>query len=67
MEFEPDLYFEYDSLFIFYWPLVIPYCSIFISAHSCFIYLFMDEFRLFSHLGFTYTTYITVKGEYLII
>jgi len=27
----------------------------------------MDEFCLFSHLGFTYTTYITVKGEFLII
>ena len=28
-------------------------------------HLFMDEFRIFFHLGFTYTTYITVKGEFL--
>lgn len=27
----------------------------------------MDEFCLFSHLGFTYTTYITVKSQFLII
>lgn len=25
----------------------------------------MNELRLFSHLGFTYTTYITVKSEFL--
>lgn len=27
---------------------------------------FRDEFRLFSHLGFTHTTYITVKRKFLI-
>lgn len=29
--------------------------------------LFMDELCIFSHLGFTYTTYITVKSDFLII
>ena len=27
----------------------------------------MDEFRIVSHIGFTYTTYITVKSEFLLI
>lgn len=31
-----------------------------------FFFHFMNELRLFSHLGFTYPTYITVKGEFRI-
>jgi len=27
----------------------------------------MDELCLFSHLGFTYTTYITVKGGFFLV
>jgi len=32
-----------------------------------FFFMFMDKFCLFLHLGFTYTTYITVKSEFIII
>lgn len=30
-------------------------------------FIFMDEFRIFSYLGFTYPTYITVKSDFIII
>lgn len=30
-------------------------------------FIFMDEFRIFSYLGFTYTTYVTVKSDFIII
>ena len=67
----PELYLHYDSLFLSYWLFLF-----FISAYwftpiaysfRFFIpFHFIEEFRLFSHLGFTYTTYITLKREFLI-
>jgi len=43
------------SLFFFYlYPLVLEF-----YFHA---FLFMDELLIFSHLGFTYKTYITVKS-----
>lgn len=75
MEFEPELYLHYDSLFLSYsyWLFLF-----FISAYRFrsiaysfrffipFHHHFIDELALLSHLGFTYTTYTTVKREFLI-
>ena len=36
------------------------------SIYILYFFHFMNEFPIFSHLGFTYTTYITVKSEFLI-
>lgn len=70
MEFE--LYLHYDSLFLSYsywlflfFILVYRFRSIAYSFHFfiSFHHHFIDELRLFSHLGFTYTTYTTVNRE----
>ena len=73
MEFQPELYLRFiisisfliDSYFIYFLFQPID----FRLAYSCFFipFLLMDEFCIFSHIGFTYTTYITVKGEFFII
>lgn len=73
MEFEPELYLHYDSLFRSYW-LFLFFISVYgfrTIAYSFRFFIpfhhhFIDELRPFSHLGFTYTTYTTVKWEFLI-
>jgi hypothetical protein len=57
-------YFDLISLFfhIFLLPVMRP-----IDINSPLFFIFMDEFRILSYLGFTYTTYITVKGDFIII
>lgn len=52
----------YDSLFLSHWPFLFQHIDF-----CLFLYLFMNEFCIFSHLGFTYTTRITVKSESHII
>ena len=53
------------SYFIFQ-PIELGLAYLFLPIPFIFM-LFMYELRIFSYLGFTYTTYITVKSEFLII
>lgn len=46
--------------FFSHWPLFLISAYIFPPL----LYLFRDEFRIVLHLGFTYTTYSTVKSEF---
>lgn len=66
MAFEPEL----DLRFIISISLALlfQYINLHLAySFLSFLYLFIDEFRIFSHLGFTYTTYTTVKREFLIL
>lgn len=59
-------YFDLISLFFFLaYPVMRPIYSSLYEPPLFFI--FMDEFRILSYLGFTYTTYITVKSDIIII
>lgn len=60
-------YFDLISLFFFHifilaYPVMRP-----IDINPPVFFSFMDEFRILSYLGFTYTTYITVKSDFIII
>ena len=63
-------YFDLISLFFFRifilaYPVMRPiYSSLY---QPPLLFIFMDEFRILSYLGFTYTTYITVKSDFIII
>lgn len=70
MEFEPELHLPLfcliGSYFLFqHIDLGLDYYLFFSFLYLYPFFLFMDEFRIFFHLGFTYTTYITVKGKFL--
>ena len=59
MEFEPELYLHYDSLFLCHWiSFLFQHIDLrlaFFFSFFLFLYLY-HEFCAFSHLGFTYTT-----------
>lgn len=62
----------YDLFFLSHWSLftISAYrftLSLLFFLYPFFLFMFMDEFRIFLYLGFTYTTYITVKSEFHII
>lgn len=66
MEFEPEPYLRFFSISL---ALILAhdlYLAYFFFTYTL-SFLFVGKFCIFSHLGFTYTTYITVKGEFLII
>lgn len=63
-------YFDLISLFFSYFHFSISgYAShLFIPLATpppLLFFIFMDEFRILSYLGFTYTTYITVKSDFI--
>lgn len=71
MEFEPELYF-FDSLFLSHCPFFLILAYRFMP--SLFFFLYIPPFFtgrithiFFAHLGFTYTTWISVKSDFIII
>lgn len=65
MEFEPELYLRFS--FSISLALISAYDLYLAYFFLPILFLFVGEFCIFSYLGFTYTTYITVKSEFLII
>lgn len=67
MEFEPKLYLRFIiSISISYlMGLYLLFQHIYLrrAIIICFCF-FIDELRIFSHIGFTYTTYIYVKRKF---
>lgn len=69
MEFEPKPYLHYDSLFLSHWiSFLFQHIDLRRAFFLFFLFLYLyHEFCTFSHLGFTYTTYTAVKGNFLLV